>query len=832
MFKESKAITGPGTFVTQYGYNSADLMTSMRYPENNASGINGELVSFAYQPQMLLNSVTGSTTYVAETQYDASGRVDLRKLGTGPVLQTDYVYFAWTNQGGRMQFLKTGTPGNQTSLQSFAYNYDAVGNINSVIDNNAGGIQTQTFTNDALNRLSSASASGGSDGTYGTESYNYFTTTGNLQTKAGVGYSYTAQSSGCPEGALTKAHAVTTAGTSAYCYDQNGNMRKRTVGGITATLSYDPENRMTGVSWTGSSATYAYDGDGNRVKATVGAATTAYVGNYFEWSGSTSTMVKYYYAGGTRVAMRTGAGSGTTGLQWLFGDHLGSSSRIANADGTPYSETRYKPWGETRYGSGGLSPDMIFKDGFESGDFSTWTSSTTDGGDLSVTTSAALKGTKGMQVVVDDANLIYATDDTPTAEPRYRARFYFDPNSITFASLGFAMVAGYSGTTPVLRLDLFYSSGSYKVRARILKDDGNWLYGSYINISDAPHYLELDWKAATAPGANNGSVSFWVDGVSVPGVTGVDNDTHRIDRVRLGEPEGGGAGIAGTIYIDAFESRKGTYIGAEAPTDVLFTGQRLEEEIGLYYYGARWYDTALGRFAQPDTIVPGAGNPLSWDRYSYTQNNPTRYTDSTGHMIDDGCRSGECRGIVKNPTSNNPPTPTTQPPYHPTQTPRPTEPQLQPEIPGLPDLGPHYDPGPTPTPMPISSNNSQPLSYLLGVNIGAINPFSEVGGDAGIEVLIIPGGQIAVYTYKGGGTGVGIGGNGSLYVGVVSGVESPEDYEGIFTTNSGSLSISGAGVQGSVFYNDDQTVGGLSIGYAPGARVSLTYFENNYELLR
>ncbi|MCO5242349.1 MAG: hypothetical protein M9927_00670 [Anaerolineae bacterium] len=35
-----------------------------------------------------------------------------------------------------------------------------------------------------------------------------------------------------------------------------------------------------------------------------------------------------------------------------------------------------------------------------------------------------------------------------------------------------------------------------------------------------------------------------------------------------------------------------------------FTGQREDAAIGLYYYGARYYDPQLGRFAQPDTIVP------------------------------------------------------------------------------------------------------------------------------------------------------------------------------------------------------------------------------------
>ena len=67
------------------------------------------------------------------------------------------------------------------------------------------------------------------------------------------------------------------------------------------------------------------------------------------------------------------------------------------------------------------------------------------------------------------------------------------------------------------------------------------------------------------------------------------------------------------------------------PTDYLYTGQRLEAEIGLYFYNARFYDAKLGRFAQADTLIPGAGNPLALDRYAYVQNNSLRYTDPSGH---------------------------------------------------------------------------------------------------------------------------------------------------------------------------------------------------------
>ncbi len=62
-----------------------------------------------------------------------------------------------------------------------------------------------------------------------------------------------------------------------------------------------------------------------------------------------------------------------------------------------------------------------------------------------------------------------------------------------------------------------------------------------------------------------------------------------------------------------------------------FTGKEFDDETGLYYYGARYYNPALGRFIAPDTIVQAPANPQTLNRYSYTLNNPVNYTDPTGH---------------------------------------------------------------------------------------------------------------------------------------------------------------------------------------------------------
>ncbi len=80
------------------------------------------------------------------------------------------------------------------------------------------------------------------------------------------------------------------------------------------------------------------------------------------------------------------------------------------------------------------------------------------------------------------------------------------------------------------------------------------------------------------------------------------------------------------------------------PTNYRFTGQLSQmTDTGLYYYGARWYDPYLNRFLSPDGIVPDQYNPLDWDRYSYTRNNPLRFTDPSGHRPDElGCEVDGC----------------------------------------------------------------------------------------------------------------------------------------------------------------------------------------------
>lgn len=80
--------------------------------------------------------------------------------------------------------------------------------------------------------------------------------------------------------------------------------------------------------------------------------------------------------------------------------------------------------------------------------------------------------------------------------------------------------------------------------------------------------------------------------------------------------------------------------------------------IKLAQMGSRWYDSELGRFTQPDTIIPQPGNPQLFNRYTYVLNNPLRHVDPTGHMeVDPGGGGGcdlDCIEATPTPTPADP----------------------------------------------------------------------------------------------------------------------------------------------------------------------------------
>jgi RHS repeat-associated protein len=67
-------------------------------------------------------------------------------------------------------------------------------------------------------------------------------------------------------------------------------------------------------------------------------------------------------------------------------------------------------------------------------------------------------------------------------------------------------------------------------------------------------------------------------------------------------------------------------------TDVRFAGHVTDDESGLIYMGARYYDPSLGRFISVDPIGFKGSNIQSFNRYAYANNNPNKFIDPDGKM--------------------------------------------------------------------------------------------------------------------------------------------------------------------------------------------------------
>lgn len=84
-------------------------------------------------------------------------------------------------------------------------------------------------------------------------------------------------------------------------------------------------------------------------------------------------------------------------------------------------------------------------------------------------------------------------------------------------------------------------------------------------------------------------------------------------------------------------------VGNTDPTH-RFTGQELDPESGIHYYGGRYYDQNLARFISPDPFIQEPDNPQNLNRYSYVLNNPQGYIDPSGYFWGDWSFSSDPSG--------------------------------------------------------------------------------------------------------------------------------------------------------------------------------------------
>ena len=107
---------------------------------------------------------------------------------------------------------------------------------------------------------------------------------------------------------------------------------------------------------------------------------------------------------------------------------------------------------------------------------------------------------------------------------------------------------------------------------------------------------------------------------------------------------------AGTV-VNTYEYNAWGNITAEIESvdnPIKYAGEYYDDELGMYYLRARYYDPSIMRFTSYDIEEGEILNPLDMNRYVYCRNNPVKYVDSTGMLA----YPGQIHNLVVNRVAN------------------------------------------------------------------------------------------------------------------------------------------------------------------------------------
>lgn len=366
--KSSSQTTDGVTYtMPDYQYDLADNLTSEQYPSGRVVKTNYDV---AGRVAGVKNQATGiyyagaATGSADNIQYAASGAASAVKLGNTLWERTDF------NSRLQPTQIRLGTVADASSVLRLNYTYGADDSHNN------GSLRTQTITlpgmtqsyvqtygYDEMNRLTSAVEMNSQISTTTPTwkqlfSYDRY---GNRNFAAGTtspDYSQTPNDSatGLPVDPVrnpvfdpsNNRIKVTTAGQSAYSYDEAGNLKcdpQHQCGSGNAHeayFDYDAENRMVragagGTGYDNGGASYAYDSDGRRVKKAV----------------SNGEMTVFVYDAMGKVVAEYSNQVQSNGTRYVTFDTLGSTRVVTDAQGLAHSQNGakgsrhdYLPFGE------------------------------------------------------------------------------------------------------------------------------------------------------------------------------------------------------------------------------------------------------------------------------------------------------------------------------------------------------------------------------------------------------------------------------------------------------------------------------------------------------
>ncbi len=202
-------------------------------------------------------------------------------------------------------------------------------------------------------------------------------------------------------------------------------------------------------------------------------------------------------------------------------------------------------------------PDIIFADGFETGNVSRW-SAAIGPSLLAVQGAAAHDGAYGLRVTLAGSTKTGVRDTSPANEASYHARFWFHPNGSNLGPAAEKVFVGKSASGKTLfDVQVQQVTGGYRIRAEALIGKKE-LKSSWVALSNAWHAVEIGWRSAAS-----GGLTLLLDGGVVASMSG-DTSAFTLDRVDLGAVGGLKGGASGSQFFDSFVSTRATTIGPTA----------------------------------------------------------------------------------------------------------------------------------------------------------------------------------------------------------------------------------------------------------------------------
>lgn len=337
-------------YIDDTAYDAYGRLVERTYgAESGGTGIQAQR-SYAYDDsngtRWLKTIATTKTinTLVSETQkdtysYDLTGRItELREQASGQTAQSQCfryddqsrldLAFTHTAVGTCADATKTTSDFKGTAPYQTSYNYDRLGNLQSITDTNSAGTETlRDYLYPGYN----------DSGTW---------TTANADQPHGVRK-------------IVNKTSGTTTRTDSFTYDADGTMLQRVEGSTTIDYTWTKLAQLGTVKTTTASGSeltrYAYDADGNLLVRTTPQETVASIGGMElrTTDGTDVTATRTYASGSAAVAMRTTEGTTAANgkVAYLMADTQASTQLAVDATTGASTRRRYTPFGDQRSGT-------------------------------------------------------------------------------------------------------------------------------------------------------------------------------------------------------------------------------------------------------------------------------------------------------------------------------------------------------------------------------------------------------------------------------------------------------------------------------------------------